>query len=247
MIRIENLSVCYKTEYGTNQALQNINLVIDGNAPCAIIGPSGCGKSTLLKAVAGLVSYSGRITLNEKPIDNRKLSIGFVPQNYGLFPWKNVQENIFIGAQIKDKPLDMAEELLELLGLKGLEMRYPSELSGGQQQRVSLARAFLLQPDLLLMDEPFSALDIISREEMQELFILVWNKYKIPVLFVTHFVEEAVYLAQQIVVFSGNPGVIKKDFTNSLFAKKEMRSSHEFFMRTTELREILAGRRNADD
>ena len=241
MIEIKNLTVGYPAKE-TDNVLKDVSLTIDGNTPCAIIGPSGCGKSTLLKSIAGLLDHQGEITFNGHPVDNKELTIGFVPQNYGLYPWKTVRDNIFLSAAVKNKAAEHYDELLHLLGLSGLENRYPSELSGGQQQRVSLARAFLTEPDILLMDEPFSALDIISREEMQELFLNVWNKYKVDAILVTHFVEEALYLAGQIIVMSDDPDTVKTIIDNQFFGKRELRSTAAFAAAADEMRTLLKKR-----
>ena len=171
MIEIENVSVKYRTENDIYTAIANVNLVIPDGGTCAVIGPSGCGKSTLLKCVAGLIpDYEGRVLINGEEVNPKAQTIGFMPQNYGLLPWKTVVDNIRLGMKIKKAPelLDrnVIKQLMRQLGIEGLGHRYPVELSGGQQQRVALARVFALQPDVLLMDEPFSALEAITREEM---------------------------------------------------------------------------------
>ena len=171
-IAFQHLTVRYRTAGRADAAaVADVSLTVPRGTVCAIIGPSGCGKSTLLKAVAGLVQpSSGCVTIAGEKADPKKSCIGFMPQNYGLLPWQTVRENIVLGCRIrhtwhKGRAEDEARLLhfMEALHIRGLADRYPHELSGGQQQRVSLARAFLLQPDILLMDEPFSALDAIKR------------------------------------------------------------------------------------
>ena len=212
----------------------------------ALIGASGCGKSTLLRVGAGLLRpTAGTITSEGVPIDPRSLRIGFLPQNYGLLAWKTARENILLGAEIKGEWSDAREkvfdELVADLGLSDLLERYPRELSGGQQQRVGLARVFLLAPDLLLMDEPFSALDAITRESMQEVFLSLWKKYEVTTLLVTHYVEEALTLAGRIAVMRGTPGRIVEIMDNPYAGNLAHRSSPEFFAMGQELRAKIMG------
>ncbi len=243
MIEIHDLTVQYPADNGFYKALDSIDMTIPSGGTCAVIGPSGCGKSTLLKVLAGIIrQYQGSVQIAGSAINPSTQKIGFIPQNYGLLPWKNVAENIQLAAKIKNtssRGNETLEPLLQLLGLQGLEKRYPRELSGGQQQRVSLARAFFLRPDVLLMDEPFSALDAITREEMQEVFLSLWEKYAVSTVLVTHYVEEAIYLGQQIVVLAANPGRIAKVVDNPLFGGKDIRNQHKFFELELFLRNLL--------
>lgn len=234
MIEIENVSVTYQSRRERYTALQDVNLCLPEGGICAIIGPSGCGKSTLLKTLAGIITeYEGKISFGGKKISPVEQNIGFIPQNYGLLPWKNVYENICLGVKLKRhaEKIDRngVELLMEQLGISGLGGRYPKELSGGQQQRVSLARAFLLKPDLLLMDEPFSALDAITREEVQDAFLCVWQKRAVTTFLVTHYVEEAVYLGQKIVILSKHMGKVDEIMENPLFGGRNVRDKNEFF------------------
>lgn len=236
MIELKNLTVSYAR---ATAALEQVSLTVPRGTVAAVIGPSGCGKSTLLKVVAGLIrDYAGTATIDGAPVDTKKLKIGFMPQNYGLLPWQTVAKNIRLGLKIRGE-LQAADEqeitrLMAELGLTGLESRYPRELSGGQQQRVGLARAFLLRPDILLMDEPFSALDTITREEMQEVFLGLWRQSQITTMLVTHYVEEALYLGQKIVLMSGTPGHIAEVWDNPLAGSD--RSTPDFLARAQELR-----------
>lgn len=244
MIQIKDLSVAYGAGEDRHEALQNINLKFALGETCAIIGPSGCGKSTLLKVLAGIITnFNGSVAISGEPVMPRQQKIGFIPQNYGLLPWKNVYENICLGVKIKHKKNTEDKATLSLLmqqlGLGGLESRYPGELSGGQQQRVALARAFLLKPDLLLMDEPFSALDAMTREEIQNVFLRVWRKYSVSTILVTHYVEEAVYLGQKIVIMSAFPGRVSQVIDNPLFGMEDIRNHQDFFQLCLTLRKII--------
>ncbi|MCE5286857.1 MAG: ABC transporter ATP-binding protein [Pelosinus sp.] len=244
MIEIKDLSVNYVAQGERQSVLEEVNLELAAGETCAIIGPSGCGKSTMLKVVAGIITeFRGEVLIDGQPVCPKQQKIGFIPQNYGLLPWKNVYDNIQLGAKLKNKNQNTDKEklaaFLKQLGLSGLERRYPGELSGGQQQRVALARSFVLKPDLLLMDEPFSALDAITREEMQQVFLSIWRKYSVSTILVTHYVEEAVYLGQKIVVLSGTPGKVSKVIDNPHFGVENIRSRPEFFELCRELRKMI--------
>jgi ABC-type nitrate/sulfonate/bicarbonate transport system ATPase subunit len=243
MIEIKDLTVKYTSVKEEYTALEDIDLVVPTGGTCALIGPSGCGKSTLLKVMAGIIKdYRGTVEFDGAQLKPAQQKIGFIPQNYGLLPWRNVIQNICVAARLKqDKAItdDALAKIIRLLGLEGLNKRYPGELSGGQQQRVSLARAFLLKPDVLLMDEPFSALDAITREEMQDVFLSLWNKYAVSTVLVTHYVEEAIYLGQKIVILSANPGRVAKVIDNPLFGETDIRHRKKFFDMSLELRDLL--------
>ena len=245
MIRVSNLSAYYDTAKGRNMALKGLNLEVPKGGICALIGPSGCGKSTLLRILAGIASnYEGEVSIEGAPVNPKSLSIGFIPQNYGLLPWKTVRDNIRLSWKVKhpETPVpDGEEKMLARLGI-GEEFlsRFPRELSGGQQQRASLARAFLLQPDVLLMDEPFSALDAITREEMQEVFFELWRAQAVTAVIVTHDIEEALYLGQTIVVLSPSPGRVSMVMENPHFARRE--ASGDFAAQKARLRGWLTGK-----
>lgn len=241
MIEIRRLSVSYPTEAGRKNAIANVSLTVPKGTVCAVIGPSGCGKSTMLKAAAGILHpSSGEILLEGEPLSPKKQCIGFMPQNYGLLPWRTVEENIHLGSRIRGNPAGnsagAAEEMMKRLGINGLASRFPRELSGGQQQRVALARVFLLRPDVLLMDEPFSALDAISRESMQEVFLTLWHELRVTTILVTHYVEEALYLGNRIVLMGNSPGQIVEEIDNPLAGTPELRFTPEFFSKGRELR-----------
>lgn len=242
MIDLHHLSYAYPVDKGYVQVLCDINMHVERGGVCSVIGPSGCGKSTLLKIIAGLLhDYDGTATLAGNPICPAKQRIGFMPQNYGLLPWKTVRENIELGKKIRHEAVREKDvvSMMQRLGIAAFSERYPRELSGGQQQRVGLARAFLLHPDVLLMDEPFSALDAITREEMQEVFLSLWNEQHVTTVLVTHYVEEALCLGQKIVILANSPGRIAEVLDNPLFGCIDQRSNPEFFRMSRYLRERI--------
>ena len=246
LLCFSGVSVDYGTGEDAVPALADISLCVERGTVLALIGASGCGKSTLLRVVAGLVRpTAGTLHADGANVDPRVLRIGFLPQNYGLLAWKTVRENILLGAEIKgewdEKRKAIFDELVADLGLKDLLTRYPHELSGGQQQRVGLARVFLLAPDLLLMDEPFSALDAITRESMQEVFLSLRKKYAVTTMLVTHYVEEALALAGRIAVMTGTPGRIAEIIDNPFAGDLTHRSTPEFFVLGQKLRAKIAG------
>ena len=240
------VSVDYGAGEDAVHALADTSLCVERGTVLALIGTSGCGKSTLLRVGAGLIRpTAGTVTSEGAPIDPCMLRIGFLPQNYGLLAWKTVHENILLGVQIKGEwnaqRMDTFDEIVSDLGLTELLTRYPRELSGGQQQRVGLARVFLLAPDLLLMDEPFSALDTITRESMQEVFLSLWKKYGVTTMLVTHYVEEALTLAGRIAVMTGTPGRVTEIIDNPFAGDLAHRSSPGFFAMGQRLRAKIAG------
>ena len=200
--------------YGKFHALKNINLEIPERKVTAFIGPSGCGKSTLLRIVAGLDKQtSGEAMLDGKRINGPGADRGMVFQSYTLFPWLTVLDNVCFGLRERNLPraqqLELAQSFIQKVGLRGFESHYPKQLSGGMQQRTALARALANNPRILLMDEPFGALDHQTRELMQELLLGIWEAEKKTVLFVTHDIDEAVFMGSRVVVMSARPGRIK--------------------------------------
>lgn len=242
MITIKDLSVKYGDQDKSVPVLERINIEIGKGEIYTFIGPSGCGKSTFLYVLSGIVQdYEGLVLIDDQPVDPRRQRIGLILQNYGLLPWKNVRQNITLGVKIKGQPRE--EEyfayILKQLGIEQLLNRYPKELSGGQQQRVAIARAFLLKPDILLMDEPFSALDAINREEMQALFLKIWQEHHVTTVFITHSVDEALYLGSKIIVFSAAPGKILGVYDNPCFQLDNLRYRDEYYGMSMRLRKIL--------
>ncbi len=196
-------------------ALDAVSLAVEDNTFSVIVGPSGCGKSTLLRLVAGLQEPSaGRMLLDGRPIDGPSAERGMVFQSYTLFPWLSVRDNVMFGPKLKGLPrtecLAIAEDLIAAVGLNGFEESYPKELSGGMRQRVALARALANDPRILLMDEPFGALDSQTRQLMQELLLTIWNRHRKTVLFITHDIDEAIFLGDVVHVMTARPGRIKR-------------------------------------
>jgi ABC-type nitrate/sulfonate/bicarbonate transport system ATPase subunit len=199
-------------------ALQATGLNVEENDFITILGPSGCGKSTLLRIVAGLdTPTSGEVLLDGQHIRGPGADRGMVFQSYTLFPWLTVRDNVCFGLRERGLPraeqLDTASAFIHKVGLHGFEQHYPKQLSGGMQQRVAIARALANGPRMLLMDEPFGALDHQTRELMQELLLGIWEAEKKTVLFVTHDIDEAVFMGSRVVVMSARPGRIKLDRT----------------------------------
>lgn len=211
VVTINHLNVTYSGKNGTTEALRDISLQMEEGDIYSVIGPSGSGKSTLLYVLAGIINhYTGEVLINHQKPQPNKQSIGLVPQQYGLLPWKRVRDNIFLPEKLgKNRPDEThAQEIISTLNLEDLLHRYPQELSGGQQQRVALARSFIQKPDLLLMDEPFSALDALTAEVSRKLFLDVWQKNPVTTLFITHNIEEAVRIGKHVVLLSASPGQI---------------------------------------
>lgn len=239
-ISISNVSRAFTKEDGTQtHALNNVNMDIgDGEFVC-FIGPSGCGKTTLLRIIAGLDSAtSGEIILDGEKISLPDPKRGMVFQEYSLFPWKSVIDNISFGPKMqgveKEEARRIAEKYLELVGLEQFRDSYPYELSGGMRQRVAIARALANEPEVLLMDEPFGALDAQTRNTLQRELLDIWKKKHVTILFVTHSVDEAVFLADRIVVMSARPARIKKIIKVDL-PRPRVRTSPE----ANELRNLL--------
>lgn len=229
MLVMENVSISYKTKKETRPVIDHLSLQIEQGEALAILGPSGCGKSTLINTLAGTVAKDGGsvdyIKDNErKPLSPKTHKIGVIPQNCGLLPWKTVRENCLLPLKIRHEQITEARRqemkaIYASLDVSALLGRYPKELSGGQVQRAAIARAFILKPDLLLMDEPFSALDAITREEARELFLRVWEQNRPTTILVTHSIEEALYLGNTILVMGAHMGDIKYRMNNPYFGK----------------------------
>lgn len=207
MLNITNLSA----DYGGKPVLEEINLTLDSGELLVVLGPSGCGKTTLLNLIAGFVPYQqGSIQLEGKRVEGPGAERGVVFQSEGLLPWRNVQENVAFGLQLagihREQRLATTREMLKKVGLEGAEKRFIWQLSGGQRQRVGIARALAANPQLLLLDEPFGALDAFTREQMQTLLLRLWHETGKQVLLITHDIEEAVFMATELVLLSPGPG-----------------------------------------
>ncbi len=215
-LRIQNLSKTYRSDGYEVKAIDEISLEIRNKEFATILGPSGCGKSTLLRIVAGLTKPTrGVVRLDGKEISGPGQDRGMVFQSYTLFPWLTVQENIQFGLELGGMPRaqqeQIAQEFVEKVGLRGFEQAYPKALSGGMKQRVAIARALANNPAILLLDEPFGALDAQTRSLMQELLTSVWEDLHKTILFVTHDVEEAIFLSDRVFVMTARPGKIKAE------------------------------------
>lgn len=214
MIEISNLSKSFVGQDGSVvNALSGVDLTVEGNEFLTILGPSGCGKTTLLKTVAGLLSWnSGDITIDGTPVRGPGPERAMVFQNFALLPWATVIENVAFGLQLrgvsKAERKKRAAELIDMVGLGGFETKRPNELSGGMQQRVGIARALAIEPQILLMDEPFGAVDEQTRRLLQEELLHIWEQTRVTVMFITHSMEEAVLLGDRVVLMSARPGRI---------------------------------------
>ena len=220
-IRFVDVAMRFRTRRGEVRALQQISLAVpDGQFAC-IVGPSGCGKSTLLSVAAGLVTPTeGDVLVDGKPAYSPGADRGMVFQSYSLYPWLSVRHNIEFGLEIKRTPkaerARQSSELIHLMKLDGFAEAYPKSLSGGMKQRVAIARALANDPEVLLMDEPFGALDALTRQIMQEMLTDLWQRYRKTVLFVTHDIDEALFLGDVIYIMTNRPGRIRTTLTVDL-------------------------------
>lgn len=229
MLQISHLSA----DYGGKPALADINLTLDSGELLVVLGPSGCGKTTLLNLIAGFVPYQhGSITLEGQRVEGPGADRGVVFQHEGLLPWRNVQDNVALGLQLagvdKTQRRATAARMLKKVGLEGAEKRFIWQLSGGQRQRVGIARALAANPQVLLLDEPFGALDAFTREQMQTLLLSLWHETGKKVLLITHDIEEAVFMATELVLLSPGPGRVLErlplDFGRRFVAGESCRS-----------------------
>ncbi|HVZ01150.1 MAG TPA: ABC transporter ATP-binding protein [Dongiaceae bacterium] len=214
-LSITNLAKTFGEGPRAVKALDGVDLAIGENEFLSLVGTSGCGKSTLLSIVAGLESHdTGRVLVDGQPVEGPGLDRGVVFQSYTLFPWLTARGNVEFALKAAGmkgaEATAVARQHLALVGLDGFENAYPRELSGGMKQRVAIARALSYRPKMLLMDEPFGALDALTRHHMQELLTRIWEKHRLTVLFITHDVEEAVYMSDRVAVMSNRPGRIKE-------------------------------------
>ena len=229
-IQVRAVNKIFKTADKEVVALHDINLDIPEGQFVCLLGPSGCGKSTLLNAVAGFaLPSSGDITVNGTTVAGPGPDRGMVFQEYALFPWMTVEQNIGFGLEIKN--MDKAEiqhrvsGLLAMLGLTDFRQRFPKDLSGGMRQRVAIARVLALDSPTMLMDEPFGALDALTRRNLQDELLRIWAELKKTIIFVTHSIEEAIYLADRIVVMTYRPGTVKRDILVDLPRLRDPSSS----------------------
>lgn len=244
IIEVKNASKIFNRN-GSEEvtAIEGVNFSIKNNEFVAIVGRSGCGKSTMLNIIAGLTDLTtGEVLINSKPVKDPGLDRGIIFQHSGLFPWLTAIGNIEFGLRCVRVPklerIKKAEELIKLVNLVGFEKKYPRELSGGMQQRVAIARAMALDPVILLMDEPFGALDQLTREQMQRELLKIWQKSKKTVIFVTHSIVEAIFLSDRVLVFNSRPGFVKKEFKIDM-PRPRIESSQEFMKYYEEIYETI--------
>jgi len=234
-LEVVNLRKEYVGPEGRTVALGGINFEVERGSFVSIVGPSGCGKSTLLQIIAGLVpSTSGEVLLQGHPVREPPLSMIYVFQQYtrSLFPWRTVEGNIAYGLQNREslsgsEVASRTNEFISLVRLDGFERHFPWQLSGGMQQRVAIARALACRPDVLLMDEPFSAVDALTRVGLQELVLRLWREFKLTIVFVTHDTDEAIYLSTRVVALSIAPSTVAIDLAIDLPHPRDQISTRE--------------------
>ncbi len=231
-INVEKVSKYYTQGKKQFCAMDNVTLQIAKGEFVCLLGPSGCGKTTLLNAIAGFERVSeGSITIDGEEVTKPSTSNVTIFQNYGLLPWRTVQKNVELGLEGKKLPKQLRREIvtkyISLVGLSDFCKSHPGQLSGGMQQRVAIARALAVDPEIIFMDEPFGALDALTRMKMQDEISAIWQEQKKTIIFVTHDIEEAVFLADRIVVMTPNPGRIKS-IVNVPLARKRDRTNEDF-------------------
>ncbi|MGX1194520.1 ABC transporter ATP-binding protein [Metabacillus sp. SLBN-84] len=232
LLEISQLNKRFRSEKGVTHALKDIQLSVHNGEFITIIGPSGCGKSTLLKIIAGLdTDLTGSVQIAGEEVQGPSIDKGFIFQEPRLFPWLNVEKNIAANHSLFERETwKKVKELIELVKLSGFEKAFPKELSGGMAQRAAIARALLRNPKVLLLDEPFGALDAFTRSHMQEVLLDIWQKNRTTMLFVTHDIDEAIYLGGRIVIMNARPGSIRNIVSIDLPhpRKKTSRSFQEY-------------------
>jgi NitT/TauT family transport system ATP-binding protein len=246
VFQVENLFKVFHTDSGSVMALRDVNLDVRQGEFLSFVGPSGCGKSTLLSIIAGLLpASSGQVRFKGGAIDSPSRDIGMMFQTSVLFPWRTILQNVLLPVEIfgwnKKEYKAKALELLKAVGLESFVKSYPSQLSGGMQQRASLARILLYDPDVLLLDEPFGALDEFTRENMNLELLKIWTKTGKTVIFVTHNINEAVFLSDRVVVMTPRPGEIARviDIELPRPRRLEVMKDQRFAERVFEIRELL--------
>lgn len=246
LLSVQDLSVTFTDDKGSLKALNQISFTIDREQFVCVVGPSGSGKSTLIRVLAGLLlPTAGQVILDGKPVKEPRLGVGIVFQKANLMPWRTVLGNITLPLEIARVPAQESErqarELIDLVGLKGFEDWLPRDLSGGMMQRVAIARSLIQDPDLLLLDEPFGALDALTREKMGAELERIWRATRKTVIMITHDISEAVFLADRVLAISPQPGSLRLDLPVPLGRprKEEDRFAPEFIQATHELRQAI--------
>ncbi|MGM9936922.1 MAG: ABC transporter ATP-binding protein [Candidatus Ornithomonoglobus sp.] len=244
-LHIKNVSRVFQIDSGEFEALHDINLDVKEGEFVSIIGNSGCGKSTLLKLIVGLdKSTTGEIRIGDKEVKKPSVECGMVFQEARLYPWYTVEKNIEFGISkkiSKEEKKKLVAEHIELVGLQGFEKAFPNQLSGGMQQRVSMARGLIGNPKLLLLDEPFGALDTFTRINMQNEVLRIWEHQKRTMVLVTHDIDEAIFLSDRIVVMSASPGTIK-EIINVNLPRPRNRSTEDFLRIRKRILESFLGK-----
>ncbi len=240
MLKAENLG----KQYGESAVLESVSFSLGQEETLAVVGPSGCGKTSLLYILSGLATAdTGHVSLDGQAICGPTTDISIILQDYGLLPWRTIVDNVALGLKVQGVPRDerirRAQEQLAELGIVGREGDYPANLSGGEQQRVAIARAFVTRPRLMLLDEPFSSLDALTRERLQKALLDVWKKRKVPFVLVTHSLEEAVVLGKRIMVMSGRPASPVAVFDNPGFGNASIRDTEAGFELLKQLRRTV--------
>jgi len=215
-VHVRNVSKAYRLDGMPIQVLGGVHLCAEDGAFVSVIGPSGCGKTTLFTIITGLQQPDrGEVCLDGKPMRERLGAVGYMPQRDLLLPWRNVLDNALLGPEIHGEDLEAtrreARDLLPLFGLQGFAESYPAELSGGMRQRAAFLRTILCRQDILLLDEPFGALDALTRHGLQEWLLQLWRQWRYTILFITHDVEEAVFLSDRVVVLSARPARVRAE------------------------------------
>jgi NitT/TauT family transport system ATP-binding protein len=248
LIAVQNVSRVFMSGTKTVRALEKVSFQIQAGDFVSLVGPSGCGKSTLLKIVSGLLpASSGSVAVSDKPVDEPLENVGMVFQSPVLLKWRPVLGNVLLPVEFAKLDLashtERARSLLKLVGLEGFEEMYPHQLSGGMQQRVSLCRALVMDPQLLLMDEPFGALDAMTRDELDIELLRIWQDRRKTVLFVTHSIQEAVFLSDHVIVMSARPGRLLEQIAIQLPRPRTMKmmSTTQFGEYTLKIRTLLQG------
>ncbi|MDX9840773.1 MAG: ABC transporter ATP-binding protein [Desulfobulbus sp.] len=246
MIALDKVHLSFADNGRTLPVLEDVSLQVGAGASCAVIGPSGCGKTSLLFLLAGLLEP----TAGTVRVADHSSQTGVILQHYGLLPWKSVAANIGLGLRLQGADREhiraRVSELLVEMDLAGFADHFPGQLSGGMQQRVALARALATEPQLLLMDEPLSALDALTRERLQHTILDIWQRHRVTMVLVTHSIEEAVFLGQRVVVLTDRPARVAAVVENPGAGRADYRQSETFFHQCRQLRTLIREQVHAD-